>query len=57
MQKAGSWFSQYMGIVDKESKDLWSLIKQWKFSQTQPAFTCSKSTRETPEQCVKYVQS
>ena len=24
---------------------------------TQPAFTCSKSTIETPEQCVKSVQS
>ena len=24
---------------------------------TQPAVTYSKSTRETPEQCVKYVQS
>ena len=23
---------------------------------TQPAFTCSKSTMETPEQCVKFVQ-
>ena len=23
----------------------------------QPAFTCSKSTMETPEQCVKSVQS
>ena len=22
-----------------------------------PAFTCSKSTMETPEHCVKYVQS
>ena len=25
--------------------------------QTQPTFTCSKSTVETPEQCVKSVQS
>ena len=25
--------------------------------QTQPVFTCSKSTMETPEQCVKFVQS
>ena len=24
---------------------------------TQPAFTCSNSTKKTPEQCVKYVQS
>ena len=24
---------------------------------TQPAFTCSKSTMELPEQCLKYVQS
>ena len=26
-------------------------------SPCNPAFTCSKSTMETPEQCVKYVQS
>ena len=26
-------------------------------SDTQPAFTCSKSTRDTPEQHVKSVQS
>ena len=24
---------------------------------TQPAFTCSKSVSETPERCVKFVQS
>ena len=28
-----------------------------KFSNSQPAFTCSKSTMEKPEQCVKSVQS
>ena len=25
--------------------------------ETQPAFTCSKATTETPEQCVKSVQT
>ena len=27
------------------------------FASSQPAFTCSKSTIETPEQCIKPVQS
>ena len=27
------------------------------FSASHPAFICSKSTMETPEQCVNYVQS
>ena len=28
-----------------------------KYIHTYPAFTCSKSTMQTPEQCVKFVQS
>ena len=47
-------------IIDGE---IGSEINLWFFEyyinayKTQPAFICSKSTIEAPEQCVKYVQS
>ena len=33
------------------------VLSQWGKTLTQPAFTCSKLARETPEQDVKYFQS
>ena len=41
--------SLYVGIVPS--------FNLYKLFATQPAFTCSKLTIETPEQGVKYVQS
>ena len=40
--------------LDFLQKEHWLLI-DCQFTQT--VFTCSKLTMETPEQCVKYVQS
>ena len=34
-----------------------NLLQNLQIETTQPTFTCSKSTMETPEQCAKSVQS
>ena len=49
-------------MMDKRSQPRALIVEHLKHTQNhletyQPAFTCSKSTMETPEQCVKSVQS
>ena len=41
--------------IDREEKNLDREL--WNYSTIQPAFTCSKLTKQTREQGVKYVQS
>ena len=44
----------YIRIGQNEYEFMKALVKN---CNVQPAFTCSNSTMETPEQCVKSVQS
>ena len=53
-------------VNNKEANNVYSSIVIGKFEQIQnsnllllimPGFTCSNVTKETPEQCVKYVES
>ena len=49
-------------MMDRSSHPKVLIVEHLKHTQNhlethQPAFTCSKSAMETPEQCVKFVQS
>ena len=48
-------FSRYPGLMNE--KDILEAISQEHFILSQLVFTCSKSTIDTLEQCVKSVQS
>ena len=44
-------------ILQPSRKNICNKVRVQVNLLTQPAFACLKSTIETPEQCVKYVQS
>ena len=52
-QVIASWENVMINLIQKLKKK----FEYWESSVTQTAFTCSKLTRETLEQGVKYVQS